>query len=69
MTRTLTMGRPRERAPALLERLDLDLSDNEGRIGTCSHCFLPQGRLKDTSQSWGIKHSMADEGEGEKSAT
>ena len=63
------MGRPRERAPALLESLDSDPSDNEGGTGTCSHCFLPQGRLKDTSQSWGIKHSGADEGEDEKSAT
>lgn len=69
MTRTLTMGRPRERAPTLLEGLDSDFSGNEAGIGTCSHCFLPQGRLKDTSQSWGIKHSMADEGEGKKSAT
>lgn len=55
VTRTLTTGRPGERAPAPLVGLDSDQSDNEqggGLAHTPPGPFHPQGQLKDASKPW-----------------
>lgn len=62
------MGRPRERVPAPLQNLIQTKVTMRGAQAHSPHWFLPQGRLKDISKPWEIKHSMGDEGEGGKSA-